>query len=204
MAFVPVPFTAMVELIYDYFGEVCENTLYFRGSVDWTAIDMTTLATEVQAWWVANYAPLVSNSLTLQRVKVTDIASQTGGVIEKTSGLPAAGGISASPGMPGNVALAVSFRTAGRGRHQRGRNFVLGITEAQAAGNEIAGATQAAWVSAYNALFAAVTVNAADWVVVSRFFNKAPRSTGATYVVTHVLADDALDSQRRRLQGRGR
>jgi hypothetical protein len=41
------------------------------------------------------------------------------------------------------------------------------------------------------------------WVVLSKFFAKNPRSTAVATPITAVSADQYLDSQRRRLTGRG-
>ncbi len=203
MPFVPLTNTCLLELIFDYYGEVVENTLHFRGTAAWTEALMNTLAGEVISWWNVNIRPSLSADLTLMRVKVTDQESQIGPAVEYTTGLPLSGGVSATPGLPGNVACVVSFRTANRGRNYRGRNYIAGIPEGSVTGNELAGAFITAMDTGYEALLTTALANSADLVVASRYFQNAPRVAGITSVVTSIIVDDRVDSQRRRLQGRG-
>lgn len=113
--------------------------------------------------------------------------------------------------MPGNVTMSVSFRTALRGRSFRGRNYVAGLTEDQVAGNIFISTLSASWKAAYEAIAAAIASTGWTWVVVSRFSGvdavtkePIPRAAGVTTpVLSVIVVDDFVDSQRRRLAGRG-
>jgi hypothetical protein len=77
--------------------------------------------------------------------------------------------------------------------------------------NQIDSATAAAFVDAYSLLLDFGQDIGASWVVVSRFSgvdangDPIPRAAGVTTPITSVLVvDNIVDSQRRRLPGRGR
>jgi len=115
-----------------------------------------------------------------------------------------ANGGDTSPAMPGNVTWCVSFRTNQRGRSSRGRNYIYGITEAVAAGNFIDTATANTWVGFYELMMSPTFAPDFAWSVLSRYTDGAARTSGLAIPITSVIATDyALDSQRRRLAGRG-
>jgi hypothetical protein len=209
MPFVPVPLTAEVELRYLIANQKTENTLYFRKETAWTETDLTNLGLNIIAWWLTNMAPLISDELTLREAYVTSLASATAPAVT----VPAAEGDTGedtNPADANNVALAISFRTNTRGRSFRGRNYVVGIPKNQV-GQSLVNPTQvAAYVAAYDLIRSGGMLPADDWGVVSRFSgvdvngDPIPRTTGVFTIISAVLAtDNTVDSQRRRLPGRG-
>jgi len=121
------------------------------------------------------------------------------------TGLPSAGTSAVDP-LPFNCAHCVSFRTANRGRSGRGRNYVMGLSDSEAAASAIQTTRLNLDVNAYAALVGAGTfVAGLQFCVVSRYSGGAPRSVALIQPITSVLSVDAtIDSQRRRLPGRGR
>jgi len=107
--------------------------------------------------------------------------------------------------LPGNCSLSISFRTAGRGRSSRGRNYFVGLVESQVNGDVVNGGNVDAYQTLYEELIGAGSVVTGwQWVVVSRFFNGAPRTAGLAQPVTAVVVVDSfIDSMRSRLLGRG-
>lgn len=202
MAFIPVPDVAMVELVFRQDGQVCENTLYFQGAASWDATNLTTLAEEVRDWWIAGPRLDTSDTVGLTSVKATSLASQSAPGVEVTDLLPA-DGTEVSPPLPNNVTQAVTFVTALRGRSYRGRNYRVGLTEAMVVANQVDVGYTTSWVGFYQTLDTDVTVNSAQHVVVSRYENNVPRATGVATPVVSYKADRVIDSQRRRLPGRG-
>jgi hypothetical protein len=211
MPFVPVPDTVLVEVRMELDSQKVENTLYFEGgSIDATAA--AGIATGIIAWWVDNYSPITTTALALREVVVTDLSSDTGFQVSEVPDGLVTGTISTSPAFPNSVSLAVSFRTANRGRSFRGRNYVVGITDSQVTLNTMDPTTVSAWHDAYTALLATAASLSVEWVVVSRFSGvdpttrkPIPRATGITTpVTTVVVTDPTVDSQRRRLPGRGK
>jgi len=191
-------------------GQQVENTLWFEFATDPAAADLIVLGTAIRDWWIAQYKPLVSSACELREVVVSSMTTASSAQVTVTPTATAAGSAGANI-MPGNVTMSVSFRTALRGRSFRGRNYVAGMTEDQVAGNIFVSTITGTWKSAYEAIAAAIASTGWTWVVVSRFSGvdavtkvPIPRATGVTTpVLAVVVVDDFVDSQRRRLAGRG-
>lgn len=204
MPFVPVADTLMAELRFISQGQKIENTLYFQGSAGVSSSLASDLGDALISWWDTQFQPITSDTMSLVEVFVTDLTTDTSFTVSDTAGLPLTGA-STTEALPANVAHCVSFRTAQRGRSARGRNYVAGMTEADTNGSLISSTIVADHVTAYTILLGAgAFVPGLEWVVVSRFHNGAPRVAGLAIPITNVLSVDAVvDSQRRRLPGRG-
>lgn len=203
MAFVPVAKTAMVELRYTHLDQRMENTLYFEFATTPSVADLTGLGTALATWWADNIAPLISQNCGLREVFVTDLTSNTSPAVSFVPD-PIVFGAQTTDPMPGNVTIAIKFSSAGRGRSSRGRNYIVGLVETDVAGNRLGGPIITGLLAAYNALFDVATAIDVAWVIVSRFTDNAPRVAGETFPVISVqFVDDNVDSQRRRLAGRG-
>lgn len=203
MVYVPVSNTAQAEIRYTYGTEKFENTLYFQRSqaIDQTA--MQALADYVAQFWYDELRPFQISSVVLREVFVTDLTTQTSGVAVSLLHEGVAGAYVGGTALPVNVTASIAFRTASRGRSYRGRNYIVGMSTAQISGNNLTAQILADYTAAYEAL---ITTPLATWtwVVVSRFSNGSPRTNGvATPIVSCGFADQVLDSQRRRLPGRG-
>lgn len=204
MPFVPVQDTVMVELFQRLFGQRIENTLYFKLVAGVGVPEVTDLWNKLLAWWTTSLAVNLSNELTLVGAKITDLTSATSFALDFTAPTPNPAGVVGSPSLPSNVALCVSMRSAGRGRSSRGRNYIPGMTESKTTGNEVVAATVAGLEASYNGIRSLAFT--APWVhvVVSRFTAGAPRAAGVVFPVTSCkIVDPFVDSQRRRLTGRG-
>lgn len=205
MPFVPVPNTALVEIRLQQDSQKVENTLYFELGTGWDATSLGDLGTSVITWWETFMSPLTSNTVVLREVVCTDLTSDIAPSIVSTPGTLVTGD-DINEALPNNVSLAISFRTAGRGRSSRGRNYFVGITDEHVAGNTAESGFVSDLTAAYLALGLGGSFDVdAIWCVVSRFHNNAPRTTGIATPITSVsVVDDTIDSQRRRLPGRGR
>lgn len=186
------------------YAQQIENTLYFRYSAEPTIEQLEALGDDLIDWWDLQYRQALSADLSLREVQVTALESSTASSVARTPDIPLVG-LDGASGSPGNVALAVSFRTVNRGRSFRGRNFVSGIPNDQIAGNTIQPAVIEAVQGAYvDLLDRHNTIGEGQWVVVSRFTDGAPRTEGVATTITSVsIVDPLVDSQRRRLTGRG-
>lgn len=206
MAFVPAANVAQVNLRMTLAGQQMENTLYFRPSTTpLTVGDMEALGDILLGWWASDLAPYVVDDLELREVYVTDLTTNTSPTVTRLPVAPPLVGGDADPPLPNNCALVVSFRTEKRGRSFRGRNYVAGIGEGRVLANRVDNPTSAGIRDAYAQLLVPQTLPGFEWVVVSRFENKQPRvSAEVTKINSVVLVDDFIDSQRRRLPGRGR
>lgn len=211
MAFVPVPNTVLAELRMLYDSQKVENTLWFDLGAAPTATVMEALAGGLLSWWTNFYAPLCQVGVQLREVCITDMSSATGPQIIEAA-TTGNFGLNTSPPKPSSAALTVSFRTAARGRSFRGRNYVVGLTQDSLNLNTVTDAFANACVTAYSALLPSGTAeHPGVWVVASRFHGigadkkPIPRTTGiATPIIAVSVVDKTVDSQRRRLPGRGK
>lgn len=203
MAFIPIANCAQVEVRYTLFAQQIENTLYFQHATGIAPSDLAALGSSIDAWVDGTLLVTgLSQDLVYRETYCTDLTSATAPTDINTTNAGATGS-NASPALPGGSCIAIAFRTAGRGRSARGRNYISGLTESNVTGNTVGGGMISALEIAYNAL---LTVPPAgwQWVVASRYTAGAPRVSGVTFpVVLADVSDDFIDSQRRRLTGRG-
>lgn len=204
MDFVPVPDGALVEIVATLDGQVCENTLWFQSSGDFNASDLLDLGNGVLEWWGAQMAPGISDQVSITGANVTDMRTQTGPGVFVLPAAPMAGE-GTSPPLPNNVALCISFRTAFRGRSARGRNYIFGLQENQSTKSHVDAGVTDFFQDAYATMIGAGTLVAGwQWSVVSRITAGNPRTSALVRpVIAAVIVDPVLDSQRRRLPGRG-
>lgn len=204
MPFQPVASTCEVELVFLLDNQIIENTLYFRNLTGWEPGDLLAVADACVEWWAADMADWLTNRIVLQRVIATNLADQTGPSVLTTGFLPAAGSIN-SDCVPSNCALCIGFRTALIGRSFRGRNYVAGIAEGNVTLNTVETLTANGIRGAYENLPSHLPTDV-QHVVVSRTVNKVVQTPSAltNQVTAYTLTDNVLDSQRRRLPGRGR
>jgi hypothetical protein len=204
MAFIPVAsiYQCNIHMVVD--SQRIENTLYFKHSGAVSVPAMQQLGLDLIAWWTDEMAPLLGTQVTLNEVAVIDLSDAAGPSISvpATTGT---GGLVSEDIYPNNVSLCVSFRTAGRGRSARGRNYLPPPVTGQIVGNTFTIGYVAAMHAAYNVIgFGGSFTDDHIWSVVSRFHNNAPRVAGLAQNVTSVVIVDAIaDSQRRRLPTRG-
>ena len=205
MPFIPTPNAVQAELIYNWDSQICETVLDYVKASPWNSDSMAELAEGLLETWNANLKGSMPTTLSLIGVRVTDISSQTGPVVEQGIGLPSVG-TAASPSLPNNVAIVFTKRTGLRGRSYRGRIYHPGLLESNVVGNTVDAVTAAALRSKWEAFLAIPLTVAADealMVVVSRQNNNVPRAEGVATLVENLTTDGIVDSQRRRLPRRG-
>jgi hypothetical protein len=207
MVFVPGTNIFKVDIRQELFGQQVSNTIYFRAdSPPVGEADVAFLAAEVQQFWEEELAPHVVQDLELREIYITDLTTQTSPTYTYPV-TPAVSGERTGDPLPSNCTFCVSFRTSGRGRSSRGRNYVAGLVEENVTGNVLDTTAADGIVAAYTDGI----LNNPDlgglftWVVVSSVDNKEPRLSLLVQPVTSVIyADRVIDSQRRRLTNRGR
>lgn len=205
MAFVPVANTCTAELRLSYGGQMVALTLGFYNSGGVTQANLQTLADRLNEWWYGALRARAGGGLINREVYCRDLTSEGGPVATSTTRAGTQGSLSVGTGMPGNVALVVSFRTALRGRANRGRNYWLGFGSTQMSSLDyVTSAYSATVVAAYQMLLPSGTYDPTPyrWVVVSRQLNGV--ATGRAVPITSVLVvDNGIDSMKTRLPGRG-
>lgn len=206
MAFIPVVDTAHVRIEGSVDSQETINDLYFRrttGAI--TSADLLALVNAMETWVEDNLAPQLNEAWSGRKVVGRDLTLVNGFVAEASlTGI--VGGI-AGEAAPNNCTIAVSFRTALSGRNYRGRNYVPVLTNSQVTGNLVDSGWALTIAGVYQELLFPSTVlpDGWIWVVVSRFIDNLPRLTGVfTEIQSVVFTDLVVDSQRRRLPGRGK
>jgi len=196
MPFVPIPNALKITVKGTLYGQLVENV--------WTALcaedpEITVLMDAANAMADSYPAILVplSSSLTITEFTARYLGDPAGPEYTVVPSSPLAGG-SLNPGLPGNVTLCVSLRTALAGRRFRGRKYFSGLVESSVVGNEVDAGVVATIVAGVNGVIGAMQDAAIPLTIVSY------AGLTNTTVVNAVCVDNFVDSQRRRLTGRGR
>ena len=205
MAFIPVANVVQVQLFGREDGQTTVNDLYFiLGVGGITPVNMGALLDAVCAWYAGSIAPRLSSAWSFERGHAQDLSAPNSISLDNALHT-AVGGVGGAPA-PNNVSFAISFRTRFSGRSFRGRNYLPGIPLFDITGNTMNVEPIGQFLAAYEELLPGGGVLPAGWawVVVSRFTAGAPRAAGlATNVEAVIATDNVLDSERRRLPGRG-
>lgn len=198
------PGVVRVEMHFTYQGSKVMNVYHIKDNnppVDET--DLHLYANTFKNWWLDIMRPAISRDATLTDVAARELIDGGIAVLE-SEGLPAAGTRDVT-GAPGNVTLAIHWGTGLMGRSYHGRTYHIGLPNDQFANGHMLAPALATLLDHYNALRVALdnAFVAADFAVLSTVHGGFPRGTPIATPITGVAIDDALDSQRRRLPGRG-
>lgn len=192
------PNVARVEVRATLDGQQVENTfkvLYSLG-IDQAALD--ALASLTISTWNTGALTLYSNLVTMREVVCTDLTAGSG--LQSTQAFaPGIIGTNGGNALPNNVTFSVKRITGLSGRSNRGRVYWFGMTDAQVtSANQVTNTFKTNVVDFLTSYDNDLTLANFEEVIAS----------GATGningVRAYVAADDTLDSQRRRLPGRGR
>lgn len=204
MPFIPVLNGATMEMRYTWQGEEVESVVGLVIPTNYNVNQFDTLAANVVADWNTIVKPVTHETCALRELYFTDQQSDSGGTYTYSTGLPSPGTFLGNS-MSNNCSCAISFRTPFRGRSYRGRNYPPGLPEGYQENNRVLPAWQNAWLQFYAALFGRANDNSTPLGVISRYANKNPRVVGQITPITAILfVDNVVDSQRRRLPGRGK
>jgi len=202
--YIPVVQVVKTELVYEVLDQVVENVLHFSKVTTWTISDMLEFAAQVKSAWNDNIRPNQSTDCALTKIRVTDLTTETSAAIEYVTGLPLIGAI--GNGVEnGAQTVATKFITAGRGRSHRGRAYNVGMPDNTVTNNRITDAYAQDLTDGWNQFRADILggTQEAIQVIVSLCQGKAWLEEGEAYAVIDSSTDVWVDSQRRRLHGRG-
>lgn len=150
---------------------------------------------------------LAAAGCVLQAVKARDLSPGAGGNViiqPRVTAQPAGavGGIE----LPNNVTFAIKITTATGGKSGHGRVFWPGLSTNQVLGSQITQGTATDLIARLQAMRAAVEgSDPVKFGVLSKWHNKACRPAGDfRQMLLFATTDLNLDSQRRRLVGRGK
>lgn len=205
MTFVPVPQVAQVEVVFNYANQITENVYHVLGTLAFDASDLAALAGEFETWWKASLRTKHTPNCTLVNIKARAMDDPTSPAIEHGVTVDNAG-TRGGTALPNNVAIAVKWITGLSGRSFRGRTYHQGLSSSDilsGSSNVMDPTALGALQVGYQALISVAFTNGGQLVVVSKTHDKAPRATGVATPIIGCTIDSTLDSQRRRLPGRG-
>jgi hypothetical protein len=202
--FIPSDETAVVQMIYDAPGGVAENVLHFTNDGGWTYLDLLGLVGSLATWHSTDLSGAQSEDVALREIIATDVATE-GSYQVVAPLIPPQSGTLATPVLPSNVTLAVKFSTGLSGRSRKGRAYHIGLGESDVIRDTVGDDSLTRILAAWSLLLpgGGVLAETVHWVVVSYCGDGEWREAGLISAITAVNADNTVDSQRRRLLGRG-
>lgn len=202
MSFIELPLCCKVEMRYTQHGQQMENVYHVQHESGWNEARLNTLGGIFESWENTQAKGLRATSVTWTAAVLTSQEFEAAPGVEYVTGAPI-NGTDAGVDLPGNVTVAVRWITGLRGRSYRGRTFHIGLTRARVSGDAVIPTDQALIATCYNNLIGALDAEAMALVVASYRHNKAPRAVGLASPITTATVEHTIDSQRRRLSGRG-
>lgn len=203
MPFVPFLNTAQVEMRYQWDSQHVANIFHVRSDDSLTPAVLNDIATAFRGWHEASLRQWQGNTVALREVAVRDLTTPSSigvllGVLANNIGT------GTTETLPNNCTVAIKWGTGFTGRSYRGRTYHIGLTENMVAQNRLTQVVLDGLEIAYSAVPYLDDSPVLKLVVASRTANGQPRQVGLTTVITGPAIDPVLDSQRRRLPGRGR
>jgi hypothetical protein len=206
-----IPFVDTIEAVFEFRlgGQEVKNVLNYHSDVAINIALLEALGSALikafldSAWWGTDIAGIIFDDIKL--TDLTSASSPTATVVDFTGGnLPLAPTAHTDDVVANNAALVVTHRTDSRGRSFRGRTYLAGMRNAltDTTTSFVAGVATNAIALMNDLDDAAVSVNCGP-VVASREAGGVPRSTGVTTLIREHACNTDIDSQRRRLAGRG-
>lgn len=206
MVFVPFPQCAEVQIRAVLAGQHICNVLGFRKDTLITPTMLAELAFSLADWWGVNAPTLLPSSYVFSEVYAYMLDTPSSASATNALGAGWVGTMSGAP-LPNCNTLAFKFSTNRRGRSFTGRNYWAGFTEEAVVLNEVIDSVVDNIVALYTQL---ITWDPGDfppgwtWSVLSRYNLGEPRLVGEdTPIVQVSTTDRIIDTQRRRLPGRG-
>lgn len=196
MPFVAIAGACQVNVKGTLLGEDYENVWYSECSTTPDLTELNGIAAVYQTGYVGILNPL-SADLFVSEIEVRYLGAITGPSTQLFI-TPAMNGGNSTQSMPGNVAFCMRLSTALSGRQYRGRKYFGGIPTTAVTGNGIDLTFAGNLAAACEDLRADLVTNGTPMAVVSK-------THGTVAPVTSIgFFDLNVDSQRRRLAGRGR
>ncbi len=202
MAFQPVVDTVEIDMIFTLNGVAAQNVFYAELVGGYVLADLVALAAQIDVNWQGNWRAQQPAEVSYLRTEVRGLALPND--ITTSDNTSANPGLHASATLPNNVTFSIKKESGLTGRSARGRTYWIGVPQ-----NTLQVPDENLLQSAYVALIVAAvdTVRTSIiavplWtpVLVSRFFEGAPRAFGAKFPwVSTTNVDERVDTQRGRL-----
>lgn len=204
MPFVAAPNIVEMQFRCTYDLQRTMNRIHINVLTVPTVAICQSLATAGAVWWTNNVTALTVATLGIREVYCKSLAVMNGPEASFSTGFPVVGTLGQSP-LPSSTSIAASLRSGLTGRSARGRWFWQGLGETQVDGNVVTAGTITSIDAALTNLKSAITALGYTWAIVSFYSGGGPRVGGPVYfLVSDILfTDSVVDSQRKRLPGRG-
>lgn len=180
------------------------NTMHFSRIGGWDVPRMTLLANDLKTWWNTIYKTSIPAAVALEQVQIRlyDPTNPLGVDLAVTPSIPGT-----RPGVAeaANVSLTLSERTGKAGRAHRGRFYAPSLAEGDVSATDTASSVLVTQLS--NAIANLVFGFTTSEGLFSVFHRPGllPHPLDNTFdLVTSWVVENIVDSQRRRLPGRGR
>jgi len=202
--FIPAPNIVSVTMLLTVDNQRVENVLHYKFAVTVNNAQLQAIVNFIDTQFWPLYKATLCNQISLIEIKAIDLTVQNGAEYKKSYAVGAEPGLIVGPVVPGNVALVVTHNTASRGKSYRGRTYIPGVCMYRlSSGVTVLVSQITETLTAFNKLLTAVAGIGATLVVLSKYANKLQRPTAIGTPIVSFTANNALDSQRRRLLGRG-
>lgn len=206
MAFQPAPGTIGVVIQGKLSGQDDQNTLYFfQNGADPTIGDCVAIANLVASWWDATVRQKICDTWQGQKIVAKNLFVNGGA--KAVVSIATQFGVISTEQAPNNVAPCVTFDTGQSGKSSHGRNYIGGIPNANINVNDIDSGWANDIIGAYQQLLPGGSHDPTPyfWSVLSRQSGGVVAAQATAVPVLNVYFSDlTVDSQRRRLPGRGK
>lgn len=187
-------------------SQLTNNTLWFIGpTAEPTFLEVATLANDLLSWYVTSVLPNLNSNFVLNKVRARSMGALNGPIADAFA--VAENGSNAGEALPNNVDPCITFRTNTGGRSGHGRNYIPGLSNSDVDGNMLDSTVAGTLIVAYEQIIAGggAELHGLVWSIVSYRTGGAVRPVPLSFPITQVgFSDLIVDSQRRRLPGRGR
>jgi hypothetical protein len=191
------PLVAKVALIMGRDTRQIVNTFHCLKPGGWSASDLVSLANLVKTWWDSYYKVMIPTNYALTQIQVR-VYNPTVPLAYDLNVSPPIAGTRPGNAEPGNATMSMSERTGLAGRKYRGRMYLAGLAQPDVTQSDtVISFITAAAANAMANLISQLFLNNTELSIFHR------NSNTVTEVIAYVI-ENILDSQRRRLPGRGR
>ncbi len=203
-AFIPANKVVNVQLIIDAAGQKVQNVYNVLAPNAVVEADLDRIKNKFVDWATNNWKPNSSAGCSLALMVLRDQTVENG-LAKEYPISPAIVGTAGGGNLPLSVTAAIKWSSGLAGRSYRGRTYHIGLVPGHANGNQLqtghAVTLQAMYAALITKLNAGLVVD--KLVVVSRCNGGVWRTNAITTPIASASVDINLDSQRRRLTGRG-
>jgi len=200
---IELPDCARMVMAYSCFGQVIENVFYFHRDGGYTGTLLDYLNAAATTAWTAEIRPHLPAAITLETI--TSTGTECVAPAQDIDTVGAAGSNVGAVFETTGQTFAIKFGTGLAGRSYRGRMYWPVLMASEVNDGNLSSVFASQIRTGVEDFFAAILADTGDQHVIASYQNDCEwRDTGVfTDVSSYSYTDLHLDSQRRRLPGRG-